>query len=96
MAVGILVIMEAKPGKGEDLGEFLRSGRDLVAEEQLTVTWHSFKIDENTYGIFDTFEGEEGRQAHVDGPLADRLRANGADFLAAAPDVKYVDVIAVK
>jgi hypothetical protein len=89
-------LLEAKPGKGEDLGAFLRSGRDLAAAEGGTVTWYAFKVDDTTYGIFDTFESEDGRQAHLNGQIPAALGQVAADLLAKDPDLRPVDVIAVK
>ena len=56
---GLLVTLEAKPGKGEALAAFLEQGRELAAAEEGTVTWYAFKVSDTTYGIFDTFETEE-------------------------------------
>ena len=67
VSLGILALLEAKPGKGEDLGAFLQAGRDLAAAEDGTVTWYAFKVNDTTYGIFDTFDSEDGRQAHSAG-----------------------------
>ena len=66
--LGFLVTLEAKDGKGEELGEFLRAGREFAAAEEETVTWYAFRIDPTHYGIFDTFASENGRQAHIAGP----------------------------
>jgi quinol monooxygenase YgiN len=63
--LGILALLKAKPGKGDDLADFPRSGREIAASEEGTVSWYAFKVDDATYGIFDTFESEEGRQAHL-------------------------------
>jgi quinol monooxygenase YgiN len=93
---GLLARLEAKPGKGEALGEFLEAGRELALAEEETVTWYAFKIDETHYGIFDTFESEEGRQAHVDGEIPKALGQVADDLLAAAPDIGPIDILAVK
>ena len=93
---GILAQLEAKPGKGEELGEFLEAGRDLALAEEGTVTWYAFRIDETHYGIFDTFEDQAGRQAHIDGEIPKALGQVAPDLLASDPDIRPVDVIAVK
>ncbi len=92
---GLLALLEAKPGKGEELADFLRQGRELAAAEEGTVTWYAFKISDTTYGIFDTFETEDGRQAHLQGQIPAALGQVGPDLLAADPDIRPVDVLAV-
>ncbi|HLX21575.1 MAG TPA: antibiotic biosynthesis monooxygenase, partial [Gaiellaceae bacterium] len=67
--LGILALLEAKAGKGDDLADFLRSGRDIAVGEEGTVTWYAFKVGDTSYGIFDTFESEEARQAHLNGEI---------------------------
>ena len=92
----LLAELEAKPGKGEALGEFLEAGRELALAEERTVTWYAFRIDETHYGIFDTFEDEAGRQAHIDGEIPKALGQVADDLLAVAPSIRPVDLIAVK
>ncbi len=96
VTLGILALLEAKPGKGDELGAFLQAGRALAAAEEGTVTWYAFKLSDTTYGIFDTFEGEDGRQAHLNGQIPAALGQVAADLLAGEPDIRTVDVIAVK
>ncbi|WP_017935321.1 putative quinol monooxygenase [Nocardioides sp. Iso805N] len=93
---GLLAILKAKPGKGDDLGAFLKQGRELAAQEEGTVTWYAFRLDEVTYGIFDTFESEEARQAHVSGQIPAALQEVSSDLLAEAADIRPIDVLAVK
>jgi quinol monooxygenase YgiN len=94
--LGILALLEAKAGKGGDLADFLRSGREIAAREEGTVTWYAFKVDETTYGIFDTFESEEGRQAHLNGEIPKALGQVASDLLASDPDIRTVEILAVK
>ena len=93
---GVLALLEAKPGKGADLASFLERGRAIAAAEQGTVTWYAFKLEASTYGIFDTFENEEGRQAHLNGKIPAALAEVGPDLLASDPDIRQTDIIAVK
>jgi len=93
---GLLALLEAKPGKGDDLAAFLEGGRALAAAEEGTVTWYAFKISDTTYGIFDTFSDEEGRQAHLGGQIPQALGQVAPDLLAADPDIRTIDVLAVK
>lgn len=93
---GVLALLEAKPGKGDDLAAFLQAGRDLAAAEEGTVTWYAFKAGDSTYGIFDTFETEDDRQTHLDGEIPTALGQVADDLLAADPDIRAVEVVAVK
>ena len=93
---GVLARLEAKPGRGADLGAFLESGREIAVAEQGTVTWYAFKISETTYGIFDTFETDAARDAHLGGQIPEALGQVAADLLASAPSIETVDIIAVK
>ena len=93
---GVLALLEAKPGKAEELGAFLEGGRALAAAEEGTVTWYAFRAGETTFGIFDTFETEDARQAHLGGEIPRALGQVAADLLASEPDIRTVDVIAAK
>ena len=94
--LGILALLEAKPGKSDDLGDFLRGGRELAAREEGTVTWYAFKVGDTTYGIFDTFETEDARQAHLNGEIPRALGQVAAELLAADPDIRTIEILAVK
>jgi quinol monooxygenase YgiN len=93
---GILALLEAKPGKGDELDAFLKAGRELAVAEQDTVTWYAFKIDDNNYAIFDTFETDDARAAHLAGQIPQALGQVAPDLLASAPNIRTVDVLAVK
>jgi quinol monooxygenase YgiN len=94
--LAILAQLEAAPGKGDELAAFLQAGRALAVAEQGTVTWYAFKISDTRYGIFDTFETEDARQAHLNGEIPQALGKVAPTLLASAPDISTVDVIAVK
>ena len=94
--LGILALLEAKPGKSDELAAFLESGRALAVAEEGTVTWYAFKVDATTYGIFDTFETEEGRTAHLEGEIPAALGTVGPELLANDPDIRTVEIVAVK
>ena len=94
--LGILAQLEAAPGKGDELAAFLRAGRELAVAEQGTVTWYAFKISDTRYGIFDTFETDDARQAHLNGEIPKALGQVAPDLLASDPEIGTVDVIAVK
>jgi quinol monooxygenase YgiN len=94
--LGILAMLEAKPGKGEDLAAFLEAGRALAVAEEGTVTWYAFKVSDTSYGIFDTFETDNARDAHLGGQIPQALGQVAPELLASDPDIRTVDVIAVK
>ncbi len=95
--IGLLVIMKAKQGKEQEVKKFLLGGLEFVNQEPQTVSWFAFQINENTFGIYDTFEVEEGRQAHLKGKVAKALLANAGDLLEnfnPSTDIQTIDVVA--
>ena len=96
LTLGVLALLEAKPGKEAEVEAFLESGRAIVEQEPGTVVWYAFRIDESTFGIFDAFADDEGRQAHLSGQIPAALGNVGPDLLAKDPDIRLVDVLAVK
>jgi len=93
---GILALLEAKAGKGDELAAFLKAGRDLAVAEEGTVTWYAFKISDTSYGIFDTFATGDARTAHINGQIPAALAEVSGDLLARAPDIQLVNLVAVK
>ena len=96
LTVGVLAFLEAKPGKETELAAFLTGGRAIVADEPDTRVWYAFRVDDSTFGIFDAFDDEAGRQAHLSGQIPAALRQVGPELLAKDPDIRPVDVLAVK
>lgn len=93
---GLLATLVAKPGKEQAVDDFLKSALPLAENEPGTITWYAFKINANTFGIFDSFEDEEGRQAHLSGPIAKALMENAKELLASDPVIEQVEVLASK
>ena len=94
--VAVLALLEAKPGKAAELAALLGRARELALAEPRTVSWYAFEAGECKFGIFDTFESEAGRQAHLDGEIAKALLAVAPGLLARDPDIRLVDMLAVK
>ncbi len=94
--VALFVKLEAKPGKEKEVEDFLRGGRALVQLEPATTAWFGLRIGPSTYGIFDAFPDEEGRQAHLSGKVAAALMAQAADLFSEAPSIQKIDVLADK
>ena len=94
--VGLLVRLKAKPGKGAEVESFLKSGLPLAEAEPQTTAWFAIKLGPSTFGIFDAFPDESGRQAHLSGPIAAALMAKAADLLAEPPSIEKVGILAAK
>ncbi|AZV26725.1 antibiotic biosynthesis monooxygenase [Pseudomonas azotoformans] len=94
--VALFVRLEAKPGKEKEVERFLLSGLPLVEEEPATTAWFGIRLGPSTFGIFDAFPDEAGRQAHLSGKVAAALMANAAELFAEPPSIEKVDVLAAK
>ena len=96
MKLGILVLIEAKPGKEAAVAELLTGAATIAREEKATVTWYSFRTGPRTFGVFDTFADETGRQAHLSGRIAQALLGKADELLASPPSIQPVDLVSVK
>jgi quinol monooxygenase YgiN len=94
--VGLYVRLEAKPGREADVENFLKSAVPLVNAEPATTAWFAIRMGPSTFGIFDAFPDEAGREAHLNGQVAAALMANAAELLAEAPRIERIDVLADK
>ncbi len=94
--VALFVRLEAKPGKEADVETFLRGGLPVVQEEPATTAWFAIRLGPATFGIFDAFPDEAGRQAHLSGRVAAALMAKAPELLAQPPIIEKVDVLAAK
>lgn len=94
--VALLIRLEAKPGKETEVESFLRSGLPLVQQEPSTTAWFGIRLGPTTFGIFDAFPNEDGRQAHLSGRVGEALKAKADDLFAQPPTIEKVDVLAVK
>ena len=94
--LALYVRLEAKPGKEQEVADFLRSGLPLVEEEPATVAWFGIQMGPSTFGIFDAFPDEAGRQAHLSGKVAAALMAKASDLFSQPPSIEKVDVLAAK
>ncbi len=94
--VALFVRLEAKPGKEAEVERFLKGGLPLVEQEPATLAWFGIRLGPTTFGIFDAFPDESGRQAHLSGKVAAALMAKAPELLARAPVIEKADVLAVK
>ena len=94
--VALYVRLEAIPGKEAEVERFLRDGLALVDEEPATIAWFALKLGPSTFGIFDAFPDEAGRQAHLSGRVAAALVGRASELFAKPPVIEKVDVLAAK
>ena len=92
----LFVRLEAKPGQEAAVAAFLASALPLANAELGTVAWFALQFGRSTFGIFDAFADEEGRQAHLRGPIAAALMANAAALLSTPPTIEKIDLLAAK
>jgi quinol monooxygenase YgiN len=93
--VGLFVRLEAAQGKEDELERFLSGAQSLVEQEDGTTVWYAVKFGPSTFGIFDAFEDEDGRQAHLSGAVAQALGEH-PELFASPPNIEQVDVLASK
>jgi quinol monooxygenase YgiN len=94
--LALFVKLEAKPGKEKDVERFLASGLPLVQQEPATIAWFGIRLGPTTFGIFDAFPDEAGRQAHLSGQVAAALMEKASELFTKAPSIEKVDVLAAK
>ena len=92
----LFVRLEAKRGKEKELAQFLQARLGMAQQETTPPVWFALQIGPTTFGIFDAFADEAGRQAHLNGPIAQALGANAPNLLAQAPSIERIDVLGTK
>jgi quinol monooxygenase YgiN len=94
--LGLYVALEARPGKEAELAEFLIGALPLVEAEPATTAWFALRMGPSSFGIFDAFADEAGREAHLAGEVAKALMAKAPELLAKPPSINKIDVLADK
>ncbi len=94
--VGLFVRVEAKAGKEADVRRFLVDALALANRETTTPMWFALQIAPATFAIFDAFEDDAARRAHLEGPIASALMASTSELLATPPHIEMIDVLAAK
>jgi quinol monooxygenase YgiN len=90
----LFVRLEAKPGKENEVAQFLRDGQGLVQQEPTTTAWFGIKLGPTTFAIFDAFPDDTGRDAHLSGKVAKALMEKAPELLAQPPKIEKADVLA--
>ena len=88
--------LEAKPGKEAAVAAFLETGLSLARQEATTPIWFALRLSESTFGVFDAFEDETGREAHLNGPIAQALMAKADELFARPPSIERINVLGLK
>ncbi|SEJ44120.1 MULTISPECIES: putative quinol monooxygenase [unclassified Variovorax] len=88
--------LEAKPGKEGDVEKFLEAGLAMARDEKTTPIWFALRLSPTTFGVFDAFEDEAGRQAHLTGPIAQALMAKAPELFAKPPSIEPIEVLGLK
>lgn len=96
LTLSLFVRMEAKPGKEKEVAAFLAQGLQLANQETTTPLWFALRLGPTTFAIFDSFEDESGRQAHLTGPIAKALMENAPNLLATPPVIERAEVLGAK
>ncbi len=96
VTVGLLVRVEAKPGKEQAVADFLAGAQAIVEGEPGTTAWFAVRFSDSSFGIFDVFPDDESRQAHLTGAVGQALMANAEELLSAPPSIEHVDLLGSK
>jgi quinol monooxygenase YgiN len=96
LKVALFVRLEAKPGKEDDVAKFLEAGLGMANQEATTPLWFALRLGPSTFGVFDAFADESGRQAHLNGPIAQALMAQAAELFSKPPAIEPIDVLGAK
>jgi len=94
--VALFVRLEAKPGKETEVVKFLETGLALANQEATTPIWFALRLGPTTFGVFDAFADESGRQAHLNGPIAKALMAQAPQLFSKPPAIEQIDVLGAK
>ncbi len=93
---GLLATLQAKPDKENEVEQFLQSAQPMVEDEPGTVSWYAIRMGNSKFGIFDTFNDEAGRKAHLSGKIAEALFAKASELFSETPKVEQLDILAEK
>jgi quinol monooxygenase YgiN len=96
LTVALFARLEAKPGKESEVAKFLETGLSLANQETTTPVWFALRLGPTTFGVFDAFTDESGRQAHLNGPIAKALMAKAPELFSKPPAIEQIEVLGAK
>jgi len=94
--VALFARLEAKSGKEGEVAKFLETGLALANQESTTPVWFALRLGPTTFGVFDAFADERGRETHLNGPIAKALMAKAPELLAKPPAIEPIEVLGAK
>ena len=94
--VALFVRVEARPGKEDEVAQFLEAGLAMANQEPTTPLWFALRLGPTTFGVFDAFADERGRQTHLHGPIAKALMAKAPELFVKAPAIEPIEVMGSK
>jgi quinol monooxygenase YgiN len=94
--VALFARLEAKAGKENEVAKFLETGLALANQEVTTPIWFALRLGPTTFGVFDAFANESGRQAHLNGPIAKALMAQAPELFSKPPLIEQIEVLGAK
>ena len=94
--LALFVRLEAKPGKENDVARFLQQGVEMAKQEPTTLQWFSLRLGPSTFGVFDMFAHEDGRQTHLTGPIAKALFAKAPELFSKPPTIEPIEILGAK
>ena len=94
--VALFARLEAKPGKENEVVKFLETGLAMAKQEPTTPLWFALRLGPTTFGVFDAFHNEDGRQRHLSGPIAQALMAKAPELFASPPTIDRIEVLGLK
>ena len=94
--LAFLARFEAKPGKEQAVAEFLQMALDMAKKESTTINWYAIRLSLTTFGVFDTFNDENGRERHLSGPIGQALMAKAPELFSSPPSIEPVEVLGAK
>ena len=96
LSLGLFVRLEAKPGKEKEVAAFLKQGLQMANQEPTTPLWFALRLGPSTFGVFDAFHDESGRQGHLNGPIAKALMAQAPELFAVPPSIERTEILQAK
>jgi quinol monooxygenase YgiN len=96
ITLALFARLEAKPGKEAEVANFLKAALAMANDESTTPIWFALKLSPTTFGVFDAFHDEAGRQAHLNGPIAQALMAKAPELFSQPPSIEAIEVLGLK